>query len=124
MTAIKDFTPVELDLKLYAGDGIIIPISIIDSDENAVPLTGTFKAQVRLARETPDPPIAEFSVDLTEADDGIFKLVLTGEQTATIEPPESAKKFKGVWDVEWTPSGAEPRTLFQGKVECENDVSR
>lgn len=112
--------PQTLDLTLYAGDGVIFRLVVTDNDNQPVPLTGTIDAQIRLTRTTADPPAAEFAVDLTDADTGIVLLSLTGEQTHTLA---SSKKFSGVWDLQWTPVGAEPRSLVQGKVECVLDVT-
>lgn len=88
---------------------------------NPVPLTGTMKAQIRLHYSDLTPK-AIFAVDLTDAANGNAVLSLTGVDTQALVT--SDKKFKGVWDVEWTPSGAQPRTLLQGKVECDPDASR
>ena len=93
-----------------------------------VDVTGTVEAQIRLDRATEDPPIEEFSSDLSQAAEGIIILSLTGEQTQPLVVHSSVKpgsgKFAGVWDLQWTKAGAEPRTLCQGKVECLADVSR
>lgn len=116
-----DLTPQILDLILYAGDGVNIRLTITDKDDAVVPLTGTIEAEIRVKRPDPDPVVAQFDVDLSEATDGIVLLSLTGEQTQTLV---TEKKFTGVWDVQWTATDAQPRTLCQGKVECVNDVSR
>ena len=125
-----DLTPDVLDLVLYAGDGVRFRLVITDSAEAPVNITGTVKAQVRDKRGEVDlTPEGEFAVDLTDAATGIVVLSLTGAQTQDLYDNwialfPTAKKFIGVWDVEWTPSGAEPRTLCQGKVECGPDVTR
>jgi hypothetical protein len=59
---------------------------------------------------------------MTDAATGTVILTLTGDKTKALVTSE--KKFKGFWDIEWTPTGAEPRTLLQGKVECDPDVTR
>lgn len=120
--------PPILNLSLYAGDGISFKLICTNDADPPEPVnvTGTIEAQVRLNREAADPPIAEFAVDMTAADVGEVKLSLTGEQTQDlIEDPSVTKgKFTGVWDVQWTASGEEPRTLVQGAVECVADVTR
>ena len=57
---------------------------------------------------------------------GKISLSLTGEQTRQLVDHPSSKdgKFTGVWDIQWTPAGLQPRTLCQGKVECVADVTR
>lgn len=122
--------PPVLDLSFYAGDGVAFKLICTDDAEPPAPVnvSGTVEAQVRLDRATEDPPIVEFSSDLTQAAQGIIILSLTGEQTQPLVVHPSVKpgsgKFAGVWDLQWTKAGAEPRTLCQGKVECLADVSR
>jgi hypothetical protein len=122
--------PPVLDLSFYAGDGISFKLVCTDDAEPPAPVdvSGTVVAQVKLDRITEDPPIVEFSSDLTDADQGIIILSLTGEETQPLVEHASVKpgsgKFIGVWDLEWTAASAEPRTLCQGKVECLADVSR
>jgi hypothetical protein len=118
--------PQVLDLALYAGDGIRIRFTCKDSAGAPVDITGTVKAQIRVERLTPDPPITEFSSNLVDAYQGVVILSLTGVQTKSLlDQPTAAKgKFVGVWDVQWTPNASEPYTLCQGKVECVSDVTR
>jgi hypothetical protein len=119
---IVNLQPKVLDLLLYAGDGASFRVIATNDAGQPIPLTGTIKAQIRKKREDIDP-MATFTVDLTEAAQGIAILSLTGEQTQSlIGTPE--KKFIGVWDIEWTYSASQPRTLCQGRVECVLDVSR
>lgn len=112
------YDPQILDLILYAGDGANFRLVVTDAEGAPVNLTGTMLAQVRLTRDSADPPSAVFNVDLTEAVDGIATLTLTGDQT------QDLGKYTGVWDLEWTATDQEPVTLCQGKVECLPDVSR
>lgn len=114
------YEPQVLDLTLYAGDGTEFRLVVKDSSNVAIPLTGTMRAQIRESRSSPNPPSAVFNIDLSDGDDGIAILSLTGEQTQALAPSSS---FSGVWDLEWTATGAEPVTLLQGKVECNPDVS-
>lgn len=118
--------PQVLDLSLYAGDGVEFRLICTDSGNTAVPITGTVMAQVRVDRLAPDDPVVEFAADMAEAPQGIILLSLTGAQTQELmaDPSTSKGKFSGVWDVQWTPTGEEARTLCQGKVECVADVTR
>ena len=122
--------PPVLDLSFYAGDGIAFKLLCKDDAEPPVPVnvTGAIEAQIRIDRTLEDPPVVEFSSDVTQAAQGIIILSLTGAQTQPLVTHASVKpgsgKFVGVWDVQWTKAGAEPRTLCQGKVECLADVSR
>jgi hypothetical protein len=121
-----DLLPQVLDLVLYSGDGISLRLTCKDKAGSPVDITGGVKAQIRLERLTPGAPIAEFAVSLVDAYLGIVVLSLTGSQTQDlIEDPSSTNgKFTGVWDVQWTPSGSQPRTICQGSVECVADVTR
>lgn len=118
--------PQVLDLSLYAGDGVDFKMIAKNGAGAPIDITGVVQAHVRLERLTPDPPIAEFGVNVVDAYQGIVILSLTGEQTMALsqDPSSSSGKFVGVWDVQWTPAGSQPRTLVQGKVECVADVTR
>lgn len=120
MTTIN-LLPKILDLVLYAGDGVRFSLVVTDKDDIPVPLTGSMEAQIRTKRGSVDPPAAEFTIDLTNSGDGVAVLSLTGEDTQALA---LTKKFSGAWDIQWTPLDSEPRTLCQGKVECDPDVSR
>lgn len=117
--------PKNLDLALYAGDGIKIRFTCRDKTGAPVDITGSVNAQIRKERTT-DPPVTEFSANLVDAYQGIFILSLTGDQTRELldSGGADAVKFLGAWDVQWTPNGAEPYTVCQGKVECVLDVTR
>jgi hypothetical protein len=117
--------PESLDLYLYAGDGVEFRVICTNGAGAPIDITGVVKAQVRLERLTPDPIVA-FSVNAVDAYQGIVILSLTGAQTAQLSQDPSSKsgKFVGVWDMQWTPAGSQPRTLCQGKVECVVDVTR
>jgi hypothetical protein len=114
------YDPQVLDLILYAGDGTKFRLVVTDSVGSPVNLTGAMLAQIRVARDSQDPPSAVFSIDLSQAVEGIATLTLTGDQTQQLADSE---KYVGVWDLEWEPEDEEPVTLCQGKVECNPDVS-
>lgn len=118
--------PAVLDLQLYAGDGVEFRLICTDSGNAPVDISGVVEAEVRVDRLVADPPVVEFTCDLTDPTNGIVVLSLTGEQTQQLiaDPSTSKGKFTGVWDVQWTPTGLEPRTLCQGKIECVADVTR
>jgi hypothetical protein len=113
--------PQVLDLGLYAGDGVEFRLKCTDKAGAPIDVTGTVKAQIRVDRLV-DPPVVEFTVNAIDAYLGIIVLSLTGAQTAELSADTG--RFIGVWDVQWTPSGKQPRTLCQGKVECVTDVTR
>lgn len=117
-----DLRPQALDLSLYAGDGVSLRLICTDGSGAPIDVSGTVKAQIRLDRTNDDPPLVEFTVNSTDAYQGIILLTLTGAQTQQLV--DSSGKFSGVWDVQWQASSAQPRTLCQGNVECVADVSR
>jgi hypothetical protein len=118
--------PQILDLKLYAGDGVEFRLVCTDGSGAPIDITGTVKAQVRLNRLPDSIAIVEFTANSVDAYLGIIVLSLTGAQTTELIEDPSSKNglFTGVWDIQWTPAGLQPRTLCQGKVECVSDVTR
>lgn len=128
MANLINIQPPTLDLSLYAGDGISFKLICTNDADPPEPIniSGAVEAQIRVDRMSTDPPVVEFSSDLSAADVGEVVLSLTGEQTQDlVEHPSTTKgKFTGDWDVQWIASGAQPRTLCQGKVECLADVTR
>jgi hypothetical protein len=114
--------PSVLDLALYAGDGVEFRLICTDTGNAPVDITGAVRAQIRTDRLSQDPPVAEFTVGMIDAYQGIIVLSLSGDQTQSLVG--SSGKFLGVWDVSWEPANAQPRTLCQGKVECVIDVTR
>jgi hypothetical protein len=118
--------PEQVDLQLYGGDGVELEINVSNGSASPFPLDGEVAAQIRGSRVNPDS-MADFAVDMTNADIGIVIVSLTGDQSASLhgDPTAPIEKFKGVWDVQWTPeSGRAPVTLVQGNVESSLDVTR
>src|SRR5690348_10724381 len=103
-----DLSPQELDLVLYSGDGVKFRLVVSDKNNEPINLTGAIEAQIRSKRGEDVEPAAEFNVDMTDSDTGIVVLSLTGDQTKALA---DTRKFDGFWDVQWTPSGEEPRTF-------------
>lgn len=118
--AVINLNPQILDIVLYAGDGVNFRVVVTDSLDEPVPLTGTMKAQIRAKRDSLNAS-AEFAIDLSDSATGIALLSLSKVDTRALV---TTKKFVGVWDLEWTPTDAEPITILQGKAECYPDVSR
>jgi hypothetical protein len=116
--------PQELDLEIYAGDGVSLQVVAKDSAGAVLNLTGTIKAQIRTTRSAPDPPALTWTVDSTNASSGILLLKLTGAQTATLVTGLGDDGFRGYWDCQWQGAGLEPTTLLWGILLCDTDVSR
>ena len=119
-----DFRPQTLNLYIYAGDGLSIKLACKDKAGNPIDINGSVAAQIRVDRVHPeDPPLASFTVSLVDAYMGDVRLTLSGAQSLSLLDP-GENKFVGVWDAQWTPDTALPRTLVQGIVECVADVTR
>ena len=120
-TPVLDLLPRRLDLRLYAGDGVGLALTVAYPDGDAVLLNGVLAAQIRASRRDSEP-LATFAVTDVDAVLGEARLTLTGEQTAALVA--DTDRFTGVWDAQWTPEDQQPRTLVGGKVICELDVTR
>lgn len=110
--------PQSIDLALYAGDGMSLRL-MLTSGGAPFPLDGEISAQVRAARDA--LTAIDFAVDMSESDNGVVTLSLTGDQTASLAVGGA---YKGFWDVQWQPPAGEPRTVVQGSVGCVPDVTR
>ena len=115
--------PQELDLEIYAGDGVALRVVAKDASNVAINLTGTYKAQVRAIKSQVSAD-AVFTVDSTNAATGILILTLTGAQTATLVSGFGDDGYRGFWDCQWQAAGLEPTTLLWGALICDTDVSR
>jgi hypothetical protein len=122
VAAVKiSLVPSELDLDLYAGDGVSLVFTLSDSDGQPLNVTGAVTAQLRATRGDIDPS-ADFTADLTNGAQGEVVLSLSGAQTQALIGQKET--FEGVWDMQWTRVGSEPVTVLQGKVTCVPDVTR
>jgi hypothetical protein len=114
--------PQRVNLLLYAGDGVALRLTAINAENgNSLDLAGELTAQIK-AKRTDTEPLIEFTINTDQAANGILDLFLTGEQTSELFT--DGKQFKGAWDVQWLADGEEPRTLVQGTVICDLDVTR
>jgi hypothetical protein len=121
-TSQVSVVPQRVDLVVYAGDGVALRLTAVNSQTgDALDLEGDIAAQVKAHRSDAEP-ITEFAVDTDLAAEGILDLSLTGEQTAALLT--DATRFKGSWDVQWLADGEQPRTLVQGYLTCDLDVTR
>jgi hypothetical protein len=114
--------PQRVDLVAYAGDGVTLRLSAVNAETgDNLDLAGELAAQVK-ANRSDEEPLTEFTIDTEQAAEGILELSLSGEQTAALLTDSS--RFKGSWDVQWTADGEQPRTLVQGTLTCDLDVTR
>lgn len=119
--------PARLDLRLYAGDGVTINLRFVQDGELVPMDEGVLTAQIRTNR-TDDDPAAVWTVDDSQAPLGVIAISLTGEQTRNLmesfQEEQLWMSWRGSWDVQWTQTGLEPLTLFQGNCSCDSDVTR
>ncbi len=119
-----DRRPTVLNILLYSGDGFSFKLECVNDDNVPIDVSGAIAAQIRADRLNPESsPLATFTASLVDAYLGIIVLSLTGVQTQALVVP-GEETFNGVWDVQWTPPGAQPLTICQGTVECKADVTR
>ena len=116
--------PGDYPLTLYRGDTRVLSLAFTEDDgETAVDLSGkTWRAEVR---ETVDSSavLLTWTVDTTDAVDGILVLTLPATQWADADIPAADIAVKWAWDLESTQSGV-VRTWLKGKVKVIGDVSR
>jgi len=114
--------PQQVNLILYAGDGVALRLTATNAENgNSLDLGGELLAHVKAHRADTEP-LVEFTINSDQAENGILDLFLTGQQTSELFA--DGKQFKGAWDVQWLAEGEEPRTLVQGTVICDLDVTR
>lgn len=117
-----NLAPTTHDLVLYAGDGAILNLTVLDpTTSEPLNITGTVRAHIRAQKSDPTPA-AQFTSDLSEAALGKITLELTGADTQPLIADRG--DYKGFWDCEWDPISGEPLTLYQGKVTVIQDVTR
>lgn len=106
------FVPKSVALRLYAGDGAALEITVTSPDGTPLTLDGQVTAQVRT--NVTGGPTVDFDVQVAN---NVATLSLTGIQTETLQG------FTGNWDCQWTPATGEPKTLVRGNVTCQRDVT-
>jgi hypothetical protein len=111
--------PAELDMTIYAGDTLTIQFKFTDNASNPVNMTGTWTASIRANSGDPDPPIASFTVDSSQAATGIITVTLTSA-TSGVLPVATPL----VWDLEQTLSSGPVRTTHRGTITVTEDVTR
>jgi hypothetical protein len=118
--------PQRVDLVVYAGDGVALRLTAVNAETgDDLNLAGVIEAQVK-AHRSDSEPIIVFTVNTDKATDGILDLSLSGTQTAALLAlvTTDSSRFQGVWDVQWLADGEQPRTLVQGSLTCDLDVTR
>ena len=111
-----DLTPAILDLNLYSGDGEDFQISFIDEVKTPIDVSRfTWLAQIRQLRTSIEA--IDLSIDATKANVGILTIHISSIITKSL--PKTSQ-----WDLQNTSLTTEPRTVLQGTVTCNKDVTR
>jgi hypothetical protein len=105
--------PTDLDLALYAGDGVTLAFTFTDGSI-AWPTTGAWAAEIRSCEG--GDVVTSFTVVNDEVA-GVVTLSLSGDQVRSLG--ESA-----VYDLQQIAPGAEPKTWYRGRITIEGDVTR
>jgi hypothetical protein len=106
------------DLWVYAGDVFVHEFTWLYEGEPQ-PLTGLIgSAQVRATRES-GTTLATMTVDIIDADAGIFTITMSAAQTRALP----VGRFSCFYDVQFTDAGA-PTTPVMGRFSVRQDVTR
>ena len=116
--------PKQLDLNLYAGDGFAIRFVFTHAGSGTPwPLTGTWKAQIRVN----DVVVDQFAIDSSEGSNGYLNISLDGIQTDMLGPlsicqhPTSTRDANCIlWDLQQSDG---PRTWYAGTIRVKGDVT-
>jgi hypothetical protein len=114
--AVVSLAPAVLELRGYKGDAFEVRFGFHYKSGAAVPLEGTWRAQIR-ADPLDDDVLETFDVDVSQQSVGVVTLRLTPAQTVAL--PQRA-----VWDLEQTPTGGAVRTWFAGSLYLGGEVTR
>lgn len=109
--------PIQLTLSTYMGDTLTIRFTFTDGT-NPVNMTGTWAAQIRANANDPDPPVATFTIDTTNAATGVIVATLDAISSRNLTPGTSY-----VWDMQLT-TGAVITTTHAGTITTTQDVTR
>lgn len=107
---------------IYRDSPFVRSVQVVDANDQPIDLSGgDFEAQIRKTRltgTTAGEPLAQFAVDDTDADTGIFVLSLTREQTKALNLRAGTDAF---WELQDQSTGL---TWLTGKVRIYDDAGR
>jgi hypothetical protein len=112
----QDYLPANYDLVLYKGDYLPFAVTLKDSANQPIDLTGyTAKCSLRANYEAADAFDADCTITAAE---GKVDIVFPSTLTSTL----SAGSY--IWDFQVTDSDGNTRTYFTGDVTVYAEVSR
>jgi len=105
------------NITIDQGSTFIADVDVVDSDGNAVNLTGyTVAGQMRKSYSS--TTATDFTASVTNISGGTVRISLTATQTNTL------KAGRYVYDVEITSSGGQVTRVIEGQVEVTPGVTR
>ena len=108
--------PTNSDLVIYKGDYVEIFMTLKDSQNNAINLTGYVpKAQLKSAYTARAPK--DFTCTVTNAAAGTVRIFLPSTVTTDLLPGSY------IWDFQITDTGGNTRTYLAGDVTVYNEVT-
>ena len=112
-----DQSPAVLDLILYAGDGADFQVDFVNDTDETIDVSGyIWTAQIRRTRTATEA--ADLEIFTTDAAIGTLTIHISAEVTRGLTK-------NGVWDLQCASSDtADPLTILQGTVTCNQDVTR
>jgi hypothetical protein len=113
-----EYLPGALDIKIYQGDTVMIPLTFRDSDGNPIDLTGiTFESQIRRAPADEEAtPLISMDCNVPEPTSGRVLISLSSEQTTLLDNLY-------VYDLQAT-NGSVVRTYLSGTISVVKEVTR
>lgn len=107
------------DFDLIRGDTFVKRVTIQDASGGVLDVSAwTFAGQVRADPDDPDPPLAEFTFDLADAEQGTIELTLAAADTETF-----TTRFVA-YDIQATTDEDQVRTILFGRLNIIPDVTR
>lgn len=102
--------PSNYDLSIYEGDALKFTVTVKDSSNVALNLTGyTAKAQLKAGYSDVAP--VNFVCTITTPTSGVVSVYLAPATTAALDPSKSY-----IWDFQLTEPGGDVRTYLAGDV--------
>jgi hypothetical protein len=113
--AVISLLPGQLDLHLYRGDDENFQVTMTENGVPKVLPSAGWSAQIRARATADSPPLAEITIDTTDAATGVLRFSLSGADTLAL--PKKAK-----WDLQCADAGV--RTYLAGDVLTAEQVTQ
>lgn len=110
--------PSNFDLKIYQGDALKFTVTVKDSNNVAVNLSG-YEAKAQLKAGYSDNSPVDITCTLTTPTAGLVTLYVAPAATAALDPSESY-----IWDFQLTEPGGDVRTYLAGDATVIPEVTK